>query len=45
MSAVLLYESPFTDVTRRGPDGLFSLPQLTEILAVLDQIRGAAIAA
>ena len=45
MSAALLYESPFTDVTPRGPDGLFSLPQLTEILAVLDQIRGAAIAA
>jgi type I restriction enzyme R subunit len=45
MSASLLYESPFTDITPRGPDGLFTSPQLTELLSVLDQVRAAAMAA
>jgi type I restriction enzyme R subunit len=45
MGAALLYESPFTDITPRGPDGLFTPAQLDELLAVLDQIRGAALAA
>ena len=45
IGAALLYESPFTDVTPRGPDGLFTSPQLDELLAVLDQIRAAAMAA
>jgi type I restriction enzyme, R subunit len=45
MGASLLYESPFTDITPRGPDGLFTSSQLDELLAVLDQIRGAALAA
>lgn len=41
----LLYESPFTDITPRGPDGLFSAPQLDELLAVLDQVKASALAA
>jgi type I restriction enzyme R subunit len=45
MSASLLYESPFTDVTPRGPDGLFTSPQLDELLAILDHVRSAALAA
>jgi len=45
MGASLLYESPFTDITPRGPDELFTESQLDELLAVLDQIRGAALAA
>jgi len=45
MGAALLYESPFTDITPRGPDGLFTPSQLDELLAVLDRIRGAALAA
>jgi len=45
MGASLLYESPFTDITPRGPDELFTASQLDELLAVLDQIRGAALAA
>jgi type I restriction enzyme R subunit len=45
MGAALLYESPFTDITPRGPDGLFSSAQLDELLAVLDQVRAAALAA
>jgi type I restriction enzyme, R subunit len=45
MGASLLYESPVTDVTPRGPDGLFTSSQLDELLGVLDQVRAAAIAA
>jgi hypothetical protein len=45
VATVLLYESPFTDVTPRGPDGIFTSSQLDELLAVLDQVRAAALAA
>jgi type I restriction enzyme R subunit len=41
MGAALLYESPFTDITPRGPDGIFSSTQLEELLAVLDRVRAA----
>jgi type I restriction enzyme R subunit len=34
-----------TDVTPTGPDGLFSSSQIDELLAVLDQVRAAALAA
>jgi type I restriction enzyme R subunit len=44
MSASLLYESPFTDVTPRGPDEIFTASELDELLAVLDQVRAAALA-
>jgi type I restriction enzyme R subunit len=42
MDAALLYESPFTDLTPQGPDGLFTSPQVDELVAVLD--RGAPLA-
>jgi type I restriction enzyme, R subunit len=45
MEASLLYESPFTDLTPQGPDGLFSSTQVDELLAVLDGIKATAIAA
>ena len=41
----LLYESPFTDVTPTGPEDLFTTPQLTELLSILDDVRSAALAA
>jgi len=41
----LLYESPFTDITPRGPDGLFTSAQVDELLAVLQRVRDAASAA
>jgi len=34
-----------TDVTPRGSHGLFTSPQLNELLAVLDQVRNSAQAA
>lgn len=45
MGAALLYESPFTDLTPKGPDGLFTSPQVDEIVAVLNLVRAGAIAA
>ena len=45
MDAALLYESPFTDLTPRGPDGLFSSTQVDELMAVLAAVRATAVAA
>jgi type I restriction enzyme, R subunit len=42
MPAALLYESPFTDLTPHGPDGLFTNAQVDDLVAVLNQIRAAA---
>jgi len=45
MDAALLYESPFTDITPQGPDGLFTSLQVDELVAVLDRVRITAVAA
>ena len=39
MEPRLLYESPFTDVSPLGPEGMFSSEQVDEIVTVLESIR------
>lgn len=45
VEARMLYESPFTDLTPRGPDVLFSPTQVDELVQALDAVRATAIAA
>lgn len=44
MDATLLYESPFTDLTPRGPDELFSSAQVDELMAALAAVKASALA-
>ena len=45
MEAARLYESPFTDLTPRGPEGLFGRTSVDELIAALDEVRRTASAA
>ena len=45
MEAARLYESPFTDLTPHGPDGLFTTAQVDSLLAALAAVRATAVAA
>jgi type I restriction enzyme R subunit len=45
MNAARLYESPFTDLTPKGPDGIFSSAQVDELMAALERVRLTATAA
>ncbi len=45
MAAERLYESPFTDLSPRGPEEMFSPEQVDELMDTLDQIRRMALAA
>jgi type I restriction enzyme R subunit len=42
MSAAQLYETPFTDYSPRGVDGVFTLEHVTQLIGVLDGIRASA---
>jgi len=44
MDAGLLYESPFTDITPQGPDGLFPAAQVDQLVSLLGEVRQRAIA-
>ena len=39
-----LYESPFTDIAAAGPESVFSSAKVTELFAVMDDIRKRALA-
>ncbi len=45
VEAAMLYESPFTDLTPQGPDGLFTSKQVDELMEVLERVHGTAVAA
>ncbi|MDE3074722.1 MAG: hypothetical protein KGJ86_04775 [Chloroflexota bacterium] len=45
MRPELLYESPFIDVSAKGPDGIFSPSQVNRLVAILRDIRDKAVAA
>jgi type I restriction enzyme R subunit len=45
MDAALLYESPFTDITPRGPDGIFTEQQVEALVAILREVQATAMAA
>lgn len=45
MEATLLYESPFTDITPKGPDDLFTSAQVDELVAVLEGVKQTALVA
>jgi type I restriction enzyme R subunit len=44
MDAGLLYESPFTDITPQGPDGLFPAAQIDQLVSLLGEVRQRAVA-
>ncbi|HLP42228.1 MAG TPA: DEAD/DEAH box helicase family protein, partial [Fibrobacteria bacterium] len=39
MDAALLYESPFTDVMPKGPEGLFTSAEVDKLMGVLDKVK------
>ncbi len=45
MEPARLYKSPFTDLTPRGPEGLFKSAELDELIRALDAVLATASAA
>jgi type I restriction enzyme R subunit len=44
MSAAQLYESPFTDFSPKGVEGVFSSEQVAQLVGIRDDIRARAAA-
>jgi type I site-specific restriction endonuclease len=44
MDAARLYESPFTDISQHGPEAVFPVQKVTELVQVLNDIRQRAVA-
>lgn len=44
MDAGLLYESPFTDCSPQGPEGVFNSTQVDELIVLLSEVRERAVA-
>ncbi len=44
VAAAALYESPFTDVSPQGPDGIFESAQVEQLIDRLHQVRSTALA-
>ena len=44
MSTIRLYQSPFTDLAAAGPESVFASAKVTELFAVIDDIRQKAVA-
>ena len=44
-SGTSIYESPFTDLTPRGPDGLFTSQEVDRLVEAIARIRDTALAA
>ncbi|MDB5308094.1 MAG: Type restriction-modification system, restriction subunit [Gemmataceae bacterium] len=45
MDAARLYESPFTDLSPQGPDGIFTSQQVDDLVAILREVQATAMAA
>jgi type I restriction enzyme R subunit len=45
MEPARLYESPFTELTPHGPEGLFTSAEIDDLVVALDRIKGTAMAA
>jgi type I restriction enzyme, R subunit len=45
IDASLLYESPFTDIAPRGPDGIFTSEQIDQLVEILHSVQATAMAA
>ena len=42
MSAAQLYESPFTDYSAKGVEGIFNPQQVTQLVGIVEEIRATA---